>query len=130
MYLLLRQWETSRKKMHKKSHFIICLPVHLPDMQPVYFYDDEEHQALERAAQRSTMLTAWFELNRTDLEANRYLLYSISPKDTERFHLRMLLFRIPGAKSFEELWTYDSITMESFKEAYHARNLLEDDGEW
>ncbi|GBO05677.1 hypothetical protein AVEN_245775-1 [Araneus ventricosus] len=97
--------------MHEKSHSIIRLPVHLPDMQPVYFYDDEERRALERAAQRNTMLTAWFELNRTDPEANRYLyadipkhfdwknnkwerrvrlgdrivsrLYSVSPKDTE-----------------------------------------------
>ncbi|GBN27558.1 hypothetical protein AVEN_167654-1, partial [Araneus ventricosus] len=125
--------------------------VHLPDMQPVYFYDDEERRALERAAQRNTMLTAWFELNRTDPEANRYLyadipkhfvwknnkwerrvrlgdrivsrLYSVSPKDTERFHLRMLLFHVPGAKSFEEFRTYDSVTMESFKEACRARNF-------
>ncbi|GBO05596.1 hypothetical protein AVEN_114108-1 [Araneus ventricosus] len=97
------------------------------------------------------MLTAWFELNRTDPEANRYLyadipkhfdwknnkwerrvrlgdrivsrLYSVSPKDTERFHLRMLLFHVPGAKSFEEFRTYDSVTMESFKEACRARNF-------
>ncbi|GBN54440.1 hypothetical protein AVEN_170934-1, partial [Araneus ventricosus] len=151
-------WRLLEKKMHEKSHSIIRLPVHLPDMQPVYFYDDEERRALERAAQRNTMLTAWFELNRTDPEANRYLyadipkhfvwknnkwerrvrlgdrivsrLYSVSPKDTERFHLRMLLFHVPGAKSFEELRTYDSVTMESFKEACRARNLLEDDGEW
>ncbi|GBN21568.1 hypothetical protein AVEN_124920-1 [Araneus ventricosus] len=45
--------------MHETSHAVIRLPVHLPDMQPVYFYDDEECQALERAAQRNTMLTAW-----------------------------------------------------------------------
>ncbi|GBO29958.1 hypothetical protein AVEN_99254-1 [Araneus ventricosus] len=65
--------------MHEKSHAIIRLPVHLPDMQPVYFYHDEERQALERAAQRNTMLTAWFELNRTDPDANRYF-YSDIPK--------------------------------------------------
>ncbi|GBL89141.1 hypothetical protein AVEN_255264-1 [Araneus ventricosus] len=121
-------------------------------------YDDEECQALERAAQRNTMLTAWFELNRGDPDANRYFnaeipknfvwksykwerrerfgdrivlrLYSVSPKDTERFHLRMLLFHVPGAKSFDELRTYDSVTIDSFKEACPDRNLLEDDGEW
>ncbi|XP_054706695.1 uncharacterized protein LOC129216505 [Uloborus diversus] len=151
-------WRLLEKKMHDKSHAIIRLPVHLPHMQPVYFYDDEERQALERAAQRQTMLTAWFELNTRDPDANIYLyvdipkhfvwknnkwerrvrlgekivsrLYSVSPKDIERFHLRMLLFHVPGAKSFEELRTFDGVTMESFKEACRARNLLEDDGEW
>lgn len=144
--------------MHEKSHAIIRLPVHLPNMQAVYFYDEEERQASERAAQRNTMLTAWFELNRTDPDARRYLyadipkhfvwknnkwqrrvrfgykivsrLYSVSPKDIERFHLRRLLFHVQGATFFEELRTYDSIVMDSFKAACRARNLLEDDGEW
>ncbi|GBM58760.1 hypothetical protein AVEN_179315-1 [Araneus ventricosus] len=121
--------------MHEKSHPIIRLPAHLPDIQPVYVgQKSEERQALERAAQRNTMLTAWFELNRRDPDANRYFysdipkhfvwknykwerrvrfgdrivsrLYSVSPKDTERFHLRMLLFHVTRAKSFEELRTY------------------------
>ncbi|GFW80474.1 ATP-dependent DNA helicase [Trichonephila clavipes] len=125
--------------------------------EPVYFFDDEERYALERAAQRNTVLTAWFELNRTDPDANRYLyadipkhfvwknnkwerrvrlgdrivsrLYSVSPKDIELFHLRMLLFPVPGAKSFEELKTYEGVVMTSFKEACRAGNLLEDN-EW
>ncbi|GBM80023.1 hypothetical protein AVEN_202536-1 [Araneus ventricosus] len=42
----------------------------------------------------------------------------------------MLLFHVPGAKSFEELRTYESVTMDPFKDACSARNLLEDDGEW
>ncbi|GFS55555.1 ATP-dependent DNA helicase [Trichonephila inaurata madagascariensis] len=72
-------WRLLGEKMHEKSHTIIRLPVHLPSMQPVYFFDDEERQALERAAQRNTMLIAWFELNRTDPDANRYL-YADIPK--------------------------------------------------
>ncbi|GFV82386.1 ATP-dependent DNA helicase [Trichonephila clavipes] len=144
--------------MHEKFHAIIRLQVHLPNMQPVYFFDDEEHQAFERAAQRNSMLTAWFDLNGTDNDANRYLyaynpkhfvwknnkweiharlgdrflsrLYSISPKNIYRFHLWILLFHVPGAKSFEKLKTYEGVMMTSFKEACRARNLLEDDGEW
>ncbi|GBM86899.1 hypothetical protein AVEN_207407-1 [Araneus ventricosus] len=63
--------------MHEKSHAIIRLLVHFPDMQPVYLYVDEERQALERSPQRSTMLTAWFELNETDPDANRYFYADI-----------------------------------------------------
>ncbi|GBL95534.1 hypothetical protein AVEN_54134-1 [Araneus ventricosus] len=67
--------------MHDKSYAIIRLPVHLSDMQPMHFYDDddEECQALERASQRNTMLTAWFELNRIDPDANGYF-YADIPK--------------------------------------------------
>ncbi|GFS53236.1 ATP-dependent DNA helicase [Trichonephila clavipes] len=64
--------------MHEKSHAIIRLPVHLPNMQPVYLFDDEERQALKRAAQRNTMLTALFELNRWP-DVNIYL-YDDIPK--------------------------------------------------
>ncbi|GBM66307.1 hypothetical protein AVEN_220069-1 [Araneus ventricosus] len=39
----------------------------------------------------------------------------------------MLLFHVPGVNSFEELRTYDGVTMDSFKEACRNRNLLEDD---
>ncbi|GBN32813.1 hypothetical protein AVEN_232167-1 [Araneus ventricosus] len=57
-------WKILEKKMHEKSHSIIRLPVHLPDMQPVYFYDDQERQRqdLERDAKKNTMLTAWFKI--------------------------------------------------------------------
>ncbi|GBO41289.1 hypothetical protein AVEN_148110-1 [Araneus ventricosus] len=42
----------------------------------------------------------------------------------------MLLFHVSGAKSFEELRTFDSVTMDNFKEACRAINLLEDECEW
>ncbi|GBM86901.1 hypothetical protein AVEN_207408-1 [Araneus ventricosus] len=42
----------------------------------------------------------------------------------------MLLYHVSGAKSFEELRTYDSVTMDNFKQACRASNLLEDGGEW
>ncbi|GFY13895.1 ATP-dependent DNA helicase [Trichonephila clavipes] len=137
MYLHLKQCGDFKKKLHEKSRAIIHLRVHLPNMQLVYFFDDEEYKALERAALRNTMLTAWFALNRADFDGNRYLyadipkhfvwknnkwerrvqlgnrivsrFYSVSPKDIERFNLRMLLFHVPRAKSFEELRIYEGI---------------------
>ncbi|GBM45494.1 hypothetical protein AVEN_210226-1 [Araneus ventricosus] len=39
----------------------------------------------------------------------------------------MLLFHVSGAKSFEELRTYENVMMDNIKEACRARNLLEDD---
>ena len=32
-------------------------------------------------------------------------MYSVSPKDVERFHMRLLLLHVRGANSYEDLWT-------------------------
>ena len=57
-------------------------------------------------------------------------IYSVTPKDVERFHLRILLLNVKGAKSFEELKTFEGETYLTFREAAKARNLLKDDDEW
>lgn len=151
-------WRLFEKKMHDKSHSIIRLPVHLENLQPIYFAETEEREALEKAARRNTMLTGWFQLNTTFPEANGYLyaeipkhftwknsswhrrvklgdgilsrMYSVSPKDIEKYHLRLLLSHVPGAKSFTDLRTHENVEYPTFKEACRARQLLEDDGEW
>ncbi|XP_035233478.1 uncharacterized protein LOC118205293 [Stegodyphus dumicola] len=79
-------WRLFEKRMHSKSHSIIRLPVHLENLQPVYFAESEERNALQRAAEKNTMLTGWFELNRTVPEANRYLYAEIPKHFTWRNH--------------------------------------------
>ncbi|RCN43056.1 hypothetical protein ANCCAN_10937 [Ancylostoma caninum] len=48
----------------EKSDAVERLTVHLPDEQPVVFEAGQEEQALQRAADKHTALTAWFELNK------------------------------------------------------------------
>ena len=121
-------WRLSEYAMHGKSHVVHRLPVHLPNMQNVYFQSGREEEALARD---STKLTAWFALNRSDVSANKYLyteipshytfvnkekiwkprkrggesvisrMYSVSPNDRERFAFRCLLLHKKGARSFE-----------------------------
>ena len=57
-------------------------------------------------------------------------MYSVSPKEGERFYLRLLLLHRSGAKSFEELRTVDGTLYSSFREAALAMNLLQSDEEW
>ena len=155
-------WRILEKEMHNKSHSIERLQVHLQDCQPIYFIDEEEQAALEKAQCKKTTLLAWFQLNKVDLSANKYLyteipkhytfnkakgewkkrvqitkgdtvisrMYSASPKDSEKFHLRMLLNHVPGATSYEFLRTVDGIVHSTFKDACRAKGLLEDDAQW
>ena len=146
--------------MHSHSHTIIRLPVHLPLQQPVYFQPGDEEEALANASGRDTMLTAWFKLNTTDVDANAHLylqvpnhyvfhqssrqwkprkiggdkviarMYVVSPNDQERFYLRLLLLHVPGATSFEHLRTVDGEVMPTFKDACLRRHLLADDADF
>lgn len=57
-------------------------------------------------------------------------MYWVSPLAGEWFYLRVLLAVVRGAKSFEDLRSYDGTCFTSFLAACLARGLLEDDGEW
>ena len=65
--------------MHRQSHSVIRLPVHLYLEQNVYFKPGEEEAALTEGADQNTMLTAWFKLN-SETEDSRHLLYTEIPE--------------------------------------------------
>lgn len=52
-------------------------------------------------------------------------LNEVSPKDTERFHLKLILNRIKGATSFEDLPTYENVTYNTYKETAIVMGLAE-----
>ncbi|CAF3572606.1 unnamed protein product [Rotaria sp. Silwood1] len=57
-------------------------------------------------------------------------MYSISPSDVERYHLRLLLLHTPGACSFDDLKTVDDQVCQTFMEVAKRRGLLRDDTEY
>ena len=57
-------------------------------------------------------------------------IYSVPPRDFERYALRLLLLRVPGATSFEDLRSYQGVTYNTFAEAAMGRNLLLNDHEF
>ena len=151
-------WRLSEYDLHNKSHTIIRLPIHLPDHQPVYFQPGQHEQAVQSAANQNTMLTAYFAMNShyhtnyTYSETPLHFvfnksqkkwqprkrgspkiitrMYSVSPKDMERYCLRLLLLHVAGATSFEDLRTFNGYVAPTFKEACILHNLLQDDTEW
>ena len=57
-------------------------------------------------------------------------MYTVSPRDIEKYHLRLLLLHVPGAKSFEDLRIVNGQLYNSFQAAARAMGLLADDTEW
>ncbi|XP_055352995.1 uncharacterized protein LOC129598933 [Paramacrobiotus metropolitanus] len=151
-------WRLNENEMHRQSHTIVRLAVHLPDMQNVVFAEGNEVSAAARAALSHTTLTDYFRLN-SEVPAAKQLyyadipehfvwrekkwhprqrggdtvigrMYAVSPSDRERFFLRLLLLHRKGATSFESLRTVIGILHSSFQEAAKALKLLDDDSEW
>ena len=54
----------------------------------------------------------------------------MNPTEGERFYLRMLLMIVKGAKTYEDIHTYNGVVYRTFKEACATRGLLSDDKEW
>ncbi|XP_057339425.1 uncharacterized protein LOC130676935 [Microplitis mediator] len=57
-------------------------------------------------------------------------MYSISPAQTELFHLRLLLVNVKGAISYEGIRTVNGEVFDTFTNACLALGLIEDDQEW
>ena len=55
---------------------------------------------------------------------------TVSPKQPEKFYLRMLLNHVRGAKCFEDVRTFEGVVFETFQAAARARGLLADDNQW
>lgn len=151
-------WRLLSNEMFFRSHSVVRLSVHLPNEQAVYFESGNEESAFIAASERDTTLTAWFKLIQGNHPARQYLyreipehfvfneksrkwtprqrfhkvisrVYSVSPRDAERFHLRLILCHVKGT-SFEVLRTVNGVLCDTFKSAAIALGLLSDDSTW
>lgn len=121
-------WRLKKYEMSNRSHSVERLPVHLPSQQTVVFEEGSEEQELRAAEKRGTKLTKWFSLNQQDPTARQYLygeipyhyvwrnnswhkrkkggnrilprMYAVSPRDMERFCMRLLLMHVRGTHNF------------------------------
>jgi len=51
-------------------------------------------------------------------------------KESQFYHLRMLLMIVKGAKNYADVRTFDNRVYDTFRDACEARGLLEGDNEW
>jgi len=54
-------------------------------------------------------------------------IYSVNIKSFEKYCLRLLLLRVKGAKSFEDIRIFKGITYETFEEAARAQKIIHSD---
>ncbi|XP_021986336.1 uncharacterized protein LOC110882680 [Helianthus annuus] len=138
---------------------IIRLPFHLPGQQNVvYGADDDIDEVLNKPSVASTMFLSWMKCNERFPEAreltyvefpSKYVfklntrswdvrkrhpsigrIHSVFPSDGEAYYLRILLNKVKGPKSFEDIRTVNGTLYPTFRDACYALGLLDDDNEY
>ena len=122
--------------------------------------DSDLQTIIDEARTDDTTLKQWFKTNRGDPDARAFTytefpehyvwnrstyewqrrqrggnaimgrMYNVSPRQPERYYLRLLLLRVRGATSYEYLRTVDGILYPTFQSACRALGLLESDAQW
>ncbi|KAG2217963.1 hypothetical protein INT45_001397 [Circinella minor] len=133
--------------------------IYLEDEQLAYFNEHNDPGTVADRAYETT-LTAWFNYNIENEDGQHVLypdfpenyvfvksdrrwkirerghgatigrMYAVSLSQVEKYHLRLLLYRVPGATSFHELKTVENELMSSFQAAARRRGLLTGQQEW
>ncbi|XP_052626711.1 uncharacterized protein LOC111893441 [Lactuca sativa] len=136
------------------------LPFHLPDQQQVIYVHilDDIDDVLEQPSVAASMFTFWMECNKINKDARKLTyvefptkfvwkpndrlwkprkigrsirrIHSLSPKLGEIYFLRILLNKVKGPKSFEEIRTVNGEEFPTFRDACYALGLLDDDKEY
>src|SRR2546429_2100799 len=149
-------WRLFKFGLQQRSHTVMRLPVHMPDQQTVFFPEGEDlSSVLEKSS--DTRLTRYFDICANTSNLNlRYVdfpkeyvwkngnwhprkrgkdkvisrLYMCSPRDKERFYLRILLMQVYNATSYEDLRTVNGILYDTYEEAVRQLGLLDENDEF
>nr|KAJ0197237.1 hypothetical protein LSAT_V11C700382770 [Lactuca sativa] len=138
---------------------VVRLPFHLPNQQQIiYGEDDDIDDVLDKPSFAASKFTSWMECNAINSEARKLTyvefptkfvwilndrfwkrrkvgkvigrIHSVSPKLGEAYFLRILLNKVKGPTSFDEICTVNGETHSSFRDSCYALGLLDDDKEY
>ena len=153
-------WRLFSFPMHKQSHKVERLPLHLEGEQYVVFRPGQEAAAIDRAEAQDTKLTAFFKLCRSTPSTHGLFYLDVaknfvwdttshswkprprrnlnqlsriifcSPRAGERFYLRVLLLNVPGPRGFIDIRTVDNFICDTYQQACIRLGLVEDDFMW
>ncbi|XP_052619873.1 uncharacterized protein LOC111878714 [Lactuca sativa] len=152
-------WRIFGYDIHYRYPSVVRLPFHLPDQQQVVFDpDDDIENILDKPSVASSMFTSWLECNKIYKQARdlTYVefptkfvwkansrnweprevgfsigrIHAVSPKLGEAYFLRILLNKVRGPTSFEDIRTVNREICPTFRDACYALGLLDDDKEY
>jgi hypothetical protein len=149
-------WRIFEFDLQGKSHSIERLPLHLEGESTVYYDANAKDDALVKKLDKKSKLEAFFDYNKSHKDKKLLYaeipehgtwkddkwcdrknkigqkigrMYTVSPAESELFHLRLLLLHVRGPVSYADLKYYNDVPHETFAQSCLARGLIEDDAE-
>ncbi|XP_074373675.1 uncharacterized protein LOC141714026 [Apium graveolens] len=152
-------WRIFQFDINHRHPSVERLPFYLHGEHTVIFEEDKcVENVLSMPGVEKTKFTKWLETNKNHEDARELtysdfptrrvwntrdkiwtrrkkgisigIIYFAHPSSGERFYMRMLLNVVKGSTSFECIRTVNGVTYKTFKAAYYALGLLDDDKEW
>ncbi|XP_071739780.1 uncharacterized protein [Rutidosis leptorrhynchoides] len=153
-------WRIFSFDIHHHSPLVIRLPFHLEGEQQIIFDEDEViEDVVEKPSVNTSMFLEWMKCNVVNQEAcsltyvdfpkkfiwdksNRVWrlrkiksgaigrIHHVAPGSGDLFYLRILLNKVKGPTSCQDIWTVDGILFDNFKDACYHLGLLGDDKEY
>ncbi|CAN1225238.1 hypothetical protein LINPERPRIM_LOCUS2457 [Linum perenne] len=152
-------WRLFQYPIHERTPNVVRLCIHLEDQQNVCFDASQPVRSIVgRPGIQNTMLTQWFSLNERCPSARKYMydqisnafvyndnykdwfprkkgfavgrIPSVPPAAGDLFYLRILLGKVSGARSIQDLRTFKGVIYRDYQEACRAMGLLATDDEW
>ncbi|KAK1424399.1 hypothetical protein QVD17_19728 [Tagetes erecta] len=152
-------WRIFAYDIHFRQPAVIRLPFHLPgEQQVIYEEADDLDDVLNKDSVAATMFLEWMKCNKDNSEARKlsYIefptkfvwkqdkkewaerqkgfsigrIHSVPPSLGEAYYLRILLNKVKGPRSFEEIRTVNGELCSTFRDACYSYGLLNDDKEY
>ena len=152
-------WRTFAFHIHKRKPSVEKLIIHLEGEHNITVKStDNLGRVIRKPGIEKTMFTEWMVLCRrsafartlTYVQIPEYFVWNntakvwterkkgktigrvvaVHPSAGDRYYLRVLINKIKGPRSYDELKTYNDVKYPDFKSVCHARGYLDDDVEW
>ncbi|XP_035837083.1 uncharacterized protein LOC110892468 [Helianthus annuus] len=123
-------WRIFANEVHYRRPSVMRLPFHLPGQQPVVFGPDEDiNSVLNKPSVKSSILTSEYG-NQEKGKKSIGRIHSVSPSLGEAYFLRILLNKVRGPTSFDDIKTVNGKICDTYRDACYALGLLDDDSEY
>ncbi|XP_013589401.1 PREDICTED: uncharacterized protein LOC106297775 [Brassica oleracea var. oleracea] len=113
-------WRTSALYIHKRKQSVEKLIIHLEGEHNISV---KETDNLGRVIRKPV----WSERKRGRAIGR---IVAVHPSAGDRYYLRILINKIKGPRSYDELKTYNDVKYPDFKSVSYARRYLDNDVEW
>ncbi|RID65595.1 LOW QUALITY PROTEIN: hypothetical protein BRARA_D00779 [Brassica rapa] len=138
-------WRTFAFHIHKRKSSVEKLIIHLEGEHNITIKETDNLGRVIRkqVLRRQCLLNEWYYAEEYFVWNNNSKVWSerkkgktigrivaVHPSAGDRYYLRILINKIKGPRSYDELKTFNDVKYHDFKSVCHARDYLDDDVEW